>query len=154
MSQFFSVVSEDQARETVKQALQSLDSVAAVLGLAGAVSDLHDRMLTPVGAGELDLIKDRNLVLLLVAVAHHLGDASNTSPVLSLSDTDGAALNFGDSKQVDAYLLRIVGQEAGQYDVCVKALVELGALPRPIDLSSLANADFGSQAVGEIEFCF
>ena len=97
-------------------------------------------------SGELKPDEDLEKILLLSAVAVNLGPINNGGQLLSLATAGGESIALTSAKECDAFLMRLLNVD--QYNHGVQILIALGVLPKPLDLSSFANA-----FEGESVFC-
>lgn len=138
MSIFFSCAVEKAEREPIRQALQSLDSAAASLGLSMSLQSLAEQLDGSLASGELKPTEDFEKCLLLAAVCVNLGAVNTPAPLIHLAGESGDFMSLTNAKECDAFLMREL--DPVQYKSGVAILVDLGVLPKPLDLSSLANA--------------
>lgn len=147
MSVFFSCSVEKAAREPIRQVLQSLNSAATSLGLSTSLKSLSELLDGALASGELKPSEDLEKILLLVAVCFNLGPDNSAAQLVSVATDTGESIPLTTAKECDALLVHQLDPE--QYRPGVDLLVALGVLPKPIDLSSLANA-----LEDEPVFCF
>lgn len=146
MSVFFSCAVESAQREPIRLALQSLDPVAASLGLSSSLESLGELLDCSLAAGELKPDEDLEKILLLSAVAVNLGPVNDCGQVLGLATAGGDSIALTTAKECDAFLTRLLNVD--QYNQGIQILIALGVLPKPLDLTSFANA-----FEGESVFC-
>lgn len=146
MSIFFSCVVESAQREPIRLALQDLDSVAASLGLSSSLKSLGGLLEGSLASGELKPDEDLEKILLLLAVAVILAPKNNGGQLLTLASGAGESIALTSAKECDAFLMRLLSVD--QYNQGIQILIALGVLPKPLDLSSFANA-----FEGESVFC-
>lgn len=146
MSIFFSCVVESAQREPIRLALQDLDSVAASLGLSSSLKSLGGLLEGSLASGELKPDEDLEKILLLLAVAVILAPKNNGGQLLTFASGAGESIALTSAKECDAFLMRLLSVD--QYNQGIQILIALGVLPKPLDLSSFANA-----FEGESVFC-
>jgi len=146
MSVFFSCAVDSALREPIRLALQDLDPVAASLGLSSSLESLGALLESSLASGELKPDEDLEKILLLSAVAVHLGPENNGGQLLSLATAGGDSIALTTAKECDAFLTRLL--DVDQYNQGLQILIALGVLPKPLDLTSFANA-----FEGESVFC-
>ncbi|WP_095158176.1 hypothetical protein [Pseudomonas sp. Irchel 3E13] len=138
MSIFFSCAVAEAEREPIRQALQSLDSAAASLGLSASLQSLAEHFERPLASGELEPTEDFEKCLLLAAVCVNLGAVKTPAPLIHVASGSGDFIALDNAKECDAFLQRSLDPE--QYKSGVEILISLDVLPKPLDLTSLANA--------------
>lgn len=146
MSIFFSCAVDSAQREPIRLALQDLDPVAASLGLSSSLKLLGGLLEGSLASGELKPDEDLEKILLLSAVAVKLGPENNGGQLLSLATAGGDSIALNSAKECDAFLMRLLSVD--QYKQGIQTLIALGVLPKPLDLTSFANA-----FEGESVFC-
>jgi hypothetical protein len=146
MSIFFSCAVDSAQREPIRLALQDLDPVAASLGLSSSLVSLGALLEGSLASGELKPDEDLEKILLLSAVAVNLGPENNGGQLLSLATAGGDSIALTTAKECDAFLTRLL--DVDQYNQGLQILIALGVLPKPLDLTSFANA-----FEGESVFC-
>ncbi len=146
MSIFFSCAVDSAQREPIRLALQDLDPVAASLGLSSSLKSLGGLLDCSLAAGELKPDEELEKILLLTAVAVNLGPVNNGGQLLSLATAGGESIALTTAKECDAFLTRLLNVD--QYNQAIQILIALGVLPKPLDLTSFANA-----FEGESVFC-
>ncbi|RJX72641.1 hypothetical protein [Pseudomonas sp. LS-2] len=153
MSLFFAVTSDEQDREPVKRVLQDLGPEVARLDLTVPSEDLQKDLFSTFGSGELDLSKQPEKVVVLIAIATQLAKRDPGGSALTLSDSAGNALSVSSTKDVEAFLDKTLSDKPDLYQYFVSMFVEFEVLPRPIDLSSLAQG-YDNSCAAELGFCF
>lgn len=129
------------------QALSGLSAAAASLGFSGAFEAVQ-ASFGKLAAGSLDPEYEVEKVAMLIALKVALEGPSN----LTLSDDTGATLEPARPDGWDLVLQRVCNLTDASMPKWRDALVTLGVMPRPMDLSSLVVADVA--AAGEMSFCF
>lgn len=130
-----------------KQALSDLSSAAESLGFADALQALQ-ASFGKLAASNVDPEYEVEKVALLIALKMSLKEPAR----LTLSDDAGDELEATRPDGWDLVLQRVCNLTDASMPKWRDALVILGVMPRPMDLSSLVVADVA--AAGETSFCF